>query len=79
MPEINEGRTGAIVGGVLAVIGGDAVLAFLLFALNALLASQWSSFDYLFIPAFNTGIVGWLWVIPVVLWLRHKRPLLVRS
>lgn len=78
MPETSESRTGTIVAGVFLVLIGDVLLAIVLGVLNTLIASYWPSFDYLFIPIFNTGILGWLWVIPVALWLRHKRPLLVR-
>ena len=78
MVNLAPSRTSEIVGGVFLVILGDLLLIPVLFGLDALIAMHWPSFDLLFIPAFNTGIVGWVWVVPVVLWLRHKRPLLAR-
>lgn len=78
MVNLAPSRTGEIVGGLFLVILGDLLLIPTLFGLNALIAMHWPSFDLLFIPAFNTGVLGWVWVVPVVLWQRRQRPLLVR-
>ena len=78
MPETNESPARTITLGIFYVIVGDILFGVLLTALNVLIAMKWSSSFFLFIAAYNTAIVGWVWVVPVVLWIRHKRPLLAR-